>query len=203
MKKYWKFYLIALSVIALDQFTKLWIHFNIELGGADQISLLGGWVKILYTLNPGMAFGVKFGFKYGKLALTTFRILASCVMIWYIREMVRASANKISFFSPLLGWSLILGGAIGNLLDSIFYGIFLGNAPFDAPMTWFHGQVIDMIFVATNKIYLADWIPYIGGHYLPPYPVFNIADSFICIGAGWIFLQVILHSKKQKKANKQ
>lgn len=199
MKKYWKYYLIAVGVIVLDQVSKLWIHRHLEFGGAEQISFLGGWLRILYTLNPGMAFGVKFGFKYGKLFLTTFRIVASGVIAWYIKEAVRKPAFRNSFFSAILGWSFILGGAIGNLIDSIFYGVFLDNAPYDAPMKWFHGQVIDMIFVATDKIYLPEWFPFIGGQFLPPYPVFNIADSFICIGAGWIFLIAFLQDRKMKR----
>ncbi len=92
-----------------------------------------------------------------------------------------------------------MGGAIGNIIDSVFYGIFLNNTPYEAPMDLFYGQVIDMILVGIENIWVPSFIPFIGGKYLPPFPVFNIADSSICIGVSLIILDEIIKEIKQRK----
>ncbi|MDZ7645856.1 MAG: signal peptidase II [Cytophagales bacterium] len=90
--------------------------------------------------------------------------------------------------------SLILGGAIGNVIDSTFYGVFLNNAPIEAPTKWFHGQVIDMLYFPLFDFYWPDWVPFKGGYYFEFFsPVFNIADSSIFIGVVTIlFLRKII-----------
>jgi signal peptidase II len=89
-----------------------------------------------------------------------------------------------------LCWSigLILGGAVGNVVDSIFYGKFLGNAPSDAPTVWFHGQVIDMFYIDIWEGVVADWIPFFGGQHMSLWPIFNIADASIFIGVSIILI---------------
>ena len=91
---------------------------------------------------------------------------------------------------PGLLWSvaLILGGAIGNLIDSVFYGVFLDNAPFDAPTAWLHGKVVDMFYFDIWQGRVADWVPLWGGSYVALWPIFNIADASIFIGVSIILL---------------
>ena len=89
IKNPWKYYLIALAIILIDQSSKLWVHFNMEMGYPGAIKLFGNWLKIHYTLNPGMAFGVQIGSKYGKLLLTVGRIVATTVIGRYIWRLAR------------------------------------------------------------------------------------------------------------------
>jgi signal peptidase II len=179
IKNPWKYYLIALVIILVDQSSKLWVHFNVELGYPGAIKLIGNWCKIHYTLNPGMAFGIQFGFRYDKLLLTLGRIVATCMIGRYIWQLVR---EKHTSALLLWGWTLILGGAIGNVIDSTLYAILLDNAPHNAPMSWFYGQVIDMIYLDIWGAHLPTWLPFIGGSYLSLLPIFNIADMAIFLG---------------------
>jgi signal peptidase II len=82
---------------------------------------------------------------------------------------------------------MILGGAIGNLIDSVFYGVWLeNNAAYDAPTPWFYGQVVDMFYFDIWEGYIASWVPIIGGDHMALWPVFNVADSSIFVGIGFI-----------------
>ncbi len=172
-----KYLLISLLLIVIDQGTKMLVHYKMEPGFPGQIVLLGDWLKLHYVLNPGMAFGMQLGHEYGKLFLTLFRLLAMGVIGWYLVHLALKGASK----TLLLALSLILAGAVGNVIDSTFYGVLLGNAPVGSPTPWFHGQVIDMIFVDFWEGFLPDWIPVFGGQYYST-PIFNVADSCIFIG---------------------
>lgn len=172
-----KYFLIALGVILLDQSSKLLIHRYMELH--QEVNVLGEWFKLHYLLNPGMAFGIRWDNEFGKLALTVFRIIAMVGIGFFLARSVRQGAHR--GFLVCLG--LILGGAIGNVVDSTFYGVFLQNAPFDSPTPWFHGQVIDMLFFPLVEFYWPTWVPLFGGDYFLFFsPVFNIADSAIFLG---------------------
>ncbi len=178
MKKYSKYFLIVFAIIALDQFVKLLVHFNMEMGANGQIKLLGNWLKIHYILNPGMAFGLSIDATYGKLMLTLFRIVATVLIAYYIKVLI----DKKRHTGFVICMSMILGGALGNVIDSTFYGVFLGNAPAGSPTAWFHGQVVDMIYVDIWEGVLPEWIPLMGGKYYSFWPIFNIADSSIFLG---------------------
>lgn len=172
-----KYLAISLLLIIFDQATKMLVHYKMEPGFPGQIVLLGDWLKLHYVLNPGMAFGMQLGHEYGKLFLTFFRLLAMGVIGWYLVHLAMKGASK----TLLLALSLILAGAVGNVIDSTFYGVLLGNAPVGSPTPWFHGQVIDMIFVDFWEGFLPEWIPVFGGQYYST-PIFNVADSCIFIG---------------------
>jgi len=172
-----KYLLLSAVLILIDQATKFLVHFNMEPGFPGQIVLLGDWLKLHYVLNPGMAFGMQLGHEYGKLFLTLFRLVAMCVIAWYLVHLAARHAPK----TLLTSLSLILAGAVGNVIDSTFYGVWFGNAPVGSPTPWFHGQVIDMIFVDFWEGFLPSWIPIFGGQYYST-PIFNVADSCIFIG---------------------
>lgn len=172
-----KYLLIALIVIIIDQTSKLLVHRYMYIH--EEVSVLGEWFKLHYLLNPGMAFGIRWDSEFGKLALTAFRISAMVGIAYYLIKMARKEVHSGFLFCM----ALILGGAIGNVIDSTFYGVFLNNAPFDSPTRWFHGQVIDMLFFPLVKFNWPDWVPYVGGEdFLFFSPVFNVADSSIFIG---------------------
>jgi len=193
--KYAKYFLLTLFIIALDQVVKLWVHFNMEMGVAGQIEVFGDWFKLYYTLNPGMAFGMQFGSEYGKLGLSLFRLVAMFFIGYYLYKLAKEKTH------PGVLWSIaaVLAGAIGNLIDSIFYGVWLDNAPYNAISPWFHGQVVDMFYVDIWEGRVADWVPLWGGDYISLWPIFNVADASIFCGVAVI----LIFQKKFFKAVKQ
>lgn len=188
--KIYKYFLIALLIICIDQTSKLLVHKYMYLG--ETIDVIGNeeyGFKLHYLLNPGMAFGLKWDNEFGKLALTIFRIFAMFGISYYLVRMARQGAHN----GFLVCMALILGGAVGNVIDSTFYGVFLENAPYGSATPWFHGQVIDMLFFPLFNIHWPEWIPFLGGgNFLFFSPVFNIADSSIFIG---VFIILIMQKK--------
>jgi signal peptidase II len=174
-------------VLLLDQWLKVYIKTNFTLG--ESRMMFGNWFELHFTENPGMAFGLTLGGKWGKIVLTLFRIIASGLIIFYIRELLREGAKT----GMIVLVSLILGGAVGNIIDSIFYGqLFSASSyhqiatalPSDggyAPV--FMGKVVDMLYFPLIDTFWPDWIPYFGGSRFQFFrPVFNIADAAISVG---------------------
>lgn len=175
--KVYQYFLIALLVIVVDQTSKLLVHQYMYLH--QEVHVFGDWFRLHYLLNPGMAFGIRWNNEFGKLALTIFRIGAMVGIGYYLFKMAKREAHP----GFLLCMGLILGGAIGNVIDSTFYGVLLQNHPVNSPTPWFHGQVIDMLYFPLFRFYWPDWIPLKGGEEFEFFsPVFNIADSSIFIG---------------------
>lgn len=178
-----KYLLFSLLLVGIDQTSKMLVHRYMEPGFSGQIALIGDWFKLHYVLNPGMAFGMQLGHEYGKLFLTLFRLVAMGGIGWYLISLTRRGA------APGLLWALamILAGAVGNVIDSTFYGVWLGNAPYGSSTPWFHGQVIDMIFVDFWEGFIPDGVPLWGGQYYST-PIFNIADACIFVGVCTILI---------------
>jgi signal peptidase II len=175
LNPYLRYFGISLLVLLVDQATKMLVYFNMEYGLQGQIILMGDWLKFHYTLNPGMAFGLQLGGDNGKLMLTSFRIVAMAGISWYVVQLIKKQMQP----AYITCMALILGGAVGNLFDSVFYGVLLGNAPEGSPSPWLHGQVIDMIYFDIWEGFLPDWIPMFGGEYYAFWPIFNVADATI------------------------
>ena len=182
---------IILITLILDQALKIWVKTHMYLGQEYQIL---DWFYIHFTENNGMAFGMEFGGDWGKLALSLFRIIFVGFIASFLLKLVRKNADKILITSL----SLILAGAIGNILDGAFYGMlfsesyhqlasFLPEGGGYAPL--FFGKVVDMFYFPMFKGYLPEWIPFWGGDYFVFFrPVFNIADAAISIGVGIMIL---------------
>lgn len=193
--KYYKYFLISLGVILLDQVVKLLVYFYMDKGVAGQIHIFGDVFKLHYLTNEGMAFGMQIGTQYGKLILTLFRLVAMFGISYYLYNLIKKGVPA----GLLVSIAMILGGAIGNVIDSTFYGVFLNNAPYDAPIPWFYGQVIDMFYIDIWEGYMPEWIPLIGGSYKSFWPVFNIADASIFCGV----FAILIFQKKFFKESEQ
>lgn len=161
---------------------------------SQEFPVFGDWFYIHFTENKGMAFGMEFGGDWGKLALSLFRIVAVCGIGYYLFKVLPKDAHK----GLKISVALIFAGAIGNILDSAFYGIIFNESfnqiatflPEDGGYASFlHGWVVDMFWFPLMEGYFPDWLPVWGGeHFLFFRPVFNIADASISTGIGLVFV---------------
>jgi signal peptidase II len=194
-KSPYKFLFLTILLILIDQAIKLWMFYDVVPNHYGEIDLIPDFFKLHYVENKGMAFGMELGGEYGKLILTTFRLGAMVGICWYLVHLAQRNAH-----SGLL-WSIaaVLGGAIGNVIDSTFYGVFLKNAPLGVSTPWFHGQVIDMFYAYGLDRQYPDWIPFLGGEYNTT-PIFNFADACIFCGVVsiLIFQQKFFESDDQR-----
>lgn len=183
-----KLVFIILIILIIDQAVKVWVKTHMSIGG--EIKIFGfDWALIHFVENEGMAFGFKFGGKIGKLLLSLFRIAAVGFLIYYLKLLIKAKAN----FGILFSFALILAGAIGNIIDSAFYGMIFSSStereiammfpPGGGYEAFLHGKVVDMLHFPVFKGHYPDWVPYFSGRsYLFFKPVFNIADTSITFG---------------------
>ncbi|KPK87545.1 MAG: peptidase A8 [Bacteroides sp. SM23_62_1] len=179
--------LILISVILiLDQFMKIWIKTSLMLG--EEIHVFGNWFILHFTENNGMAFGIDIPGEFGKISLSLFRIAAVVGIAFFIRHLIRNKAHH----GLVISTSLILAGAIGNIIDSAFYGVIFTDSwgrvaeifPENGGYASFlHGRVVDMLYFPIIKGSWPDWFPFWGGQtFIFFRPVFNIADSSITTG---------------------
>lgn len=175
--------IVIFIVLLLDQISKFWIKLNMTIG--ESFSVLGDWFKIYFIENNGMAFGWELGTQYGKIALGLFRIIAVALLFYFIFYLVKKKVK----FGPLLGISLITAGALGNIIDGMFYGMIFSESTYTQVATLFpdgggysgfmQGKVVDMLYFPLFTF--PEWLPFLGGQIFFS-PIFNIADSAISIG---------------------
>ncbi len=169
MRLFW----IVSGVLVLDQVTKVVVRLNMDSGHIGAIDLVGGWLKFTYTENPGMAFGINFG---PAGMITAFSMIAAVMIVVYL---VRVRDGYFPYTASL---ACILGGAIGNIVDRLFYGMIFDYGPF------FQGRVVDFIHFDLWHGLIPASIPFIGGSYLSFFPIFNVADIGIVGGVMGILL---------------
>lgn len=192
MTKLKKSLLIVVLVLLVDQILKFWIKTNMTLG--EEFPVIGNWFLIHFVENNGMAFGFEFGGEYGKIFLSIFRVLAVFGIGWYILKLVKQDI-PMGFIACV---SLIFAGAIGNIIDSAFYGLIFNDSYGQVATlfpdgggyaTFLHGRVVDMFYFPLISGVYPDWIPFAGGSDFQFFrPVFNVADSAISIGIFSIIL---------------
>ena len=169
---------LTTAILLVDQASKIWIKTNMMLG--EHFNVAGEWFQIYFIENNGMAFGMELGGEWGKLALTLFRLVAVAGILYILRGMLQSNATRIGALAAL---SLILAGALGNIIDSVFYGPLFGYE------RWFHGRVVDMLYFPLWQGFLPDWVPIWGGDYFIFFrPVFNVADTAISTGVAMLLV---------------
>lgn len=193
LKKYSLPIAVILLVLIIDQTIKLYIKSHYPYGEVTRV--IGDWCRITFTENPGMAFGIEFGGNYGKLALSVFRILAVFFGFYYIKKIVNDGEHK----GFIVCVSLVLAGAIGNILDSAFYGLmFSASTDYDVAQFlpaeggyagFLHGQVVDMFYFPIYQGQFPSWFPIWGGEPFEFFnAIFNFADMAISFGIGIILV---------------
>ncbi len=186
--------LFVVLLLVIDQAIKFAVKLNMTIG--ESIPVFGDWFQICFIENNGMAFGMQFGGSIGKLALSLFRVVLIGFIIVYLRKLIKRAGTPTGV---LVGLSLVLVGAIGNVIDCLFYGeIFSASTytqvaqlfPPDGGYTGFlYGKVVDMFYFPIIDTVLPEWVPFYGGEpFIFFRPIFNFADA--CISCAVVYMLI-------------
>lgn len=184
---------VVFAVLIIDQVIKVWVKTHMFWHESIRVT---DWFYILFTENNGMAFGMEI---VGKMFLTSFRIIAVILIALYLYRIV-CRKLRVGY---IICVSLVLAGALGNIIDSVFYGVIFNESTHSqlatflpeagGYSTWFHGKVVDMFYFPIIDSYWPSWIPFIGGeHFIFFSPIFNFADASISCG---IIALLLFYSK--------
>lgn len=192
--KGWHILILGFALLLIDQIVKVVVKTNMNLG--EEIPVLGNWFNLYFVENLGAAYGMQLGGDYGKLFLSLFRVVAICGLGWYIWSLLKKEADK----GVIMAFVFVLIGALGNVVDSAFYGLIFSESTVtdvatvvpwgEGYGTFLHGAVVDMLYFPIIHIdMMPEWVPFVGGEeFIFFSPIFNIADSYICCAVFYLIL---------------
>lgn len=206
-KQYTIIIILMAAILIIDQVVKILVKTNMHIG--EEIPLIGNWCLIHFVENEGFAFGMAFGGNIGKIILSVFRFIASAGVLWYMLHIIKKGART----SLVICLSLIFVGAVGNLIDSCFYGLIFNESYYNVAQLFppeggyapfLRGRVVDMFYFPIIDSTWPSWVPFCGGKPFVFFnAIFNIADAAISIGAVWLIIDQLIFSNPQQTKNEE
>jgi signal peptidase II len=196
--------LLVAALIVVDQVVKILVKTHMQIG--EDIPLIGEWCRLHFIENEGFAFGMSMGGATGKVVLTLVRLVASAAIAWLLVRLVKGGTRS----SLVVSLALIFAGAVGNLVDSCFYGLIFNESYYSvatlfpaeggyAPLL--QGKVVDMFYFPLFEFDWPTWVPWVGGNHFEFFnAIFNVADSAITIGIVWLMIDQFFIAPKYKKS---
>ena len=196
--------LLVAALLVVDQVVKVLVKTNMQIG--EDIPLIGEWCRLHFIENEGFAFGMSMGGATGKVVLTLVRLVASVAIAWVLVRLVKGGTRS----SLVVSLALVFAGAVGNLVDSCFYGLIFNESYYSvatlfpaeggyAPLL--QGKVVDMFYFPLFEFDWPMWVPLVGGNHFEFFnAIFNVADSAITIGIVWLLIDQFFIAPKYKKS---
>ena len=200
-KQYTLIVILCAAILIIDQVVKVWVKTHLHIG--EEIPLIGDWCLLHFVENEGFAFGMALGGSTGKIILSLFRLVASGALLWFLLHSVRKGMRT----SLVTCVTLIFVGAVGNLIDSFFYGLIFDESLYNVAVLFpegggyaplLQGRVVDMFYFPLIDTTLPGWLPIWGGRPFVFFnAIFNVADAAITIGAIWLIIDQLFFAGKK------